>query len=86
MASVGTAGRPVHTDVGSAAGRQAPHDSAESNEIGCEATPFTIVKPIDPLRVDPATSLQWGRTLGVMPSPCTARNPLVAPYQFNQGP
>ncbi|MGO9158196.1 MCE family protein [Mycobacterium sp.] len=30
--------------------------------------------------------LQWGRTLGVMPSPYTARNPIVAPYQFNQGP
>ena len=30
--------------------------------------------------------LQWGRTLGVMPSPYTARNPLVAPYHFNQGP
>ena len=30
--------------------------------------------------------MQWGRTLGVMPSPYTARNPLVAPYQFNQGP
>ena len=30
--------------------------------------------------------LQWGRTLGVMPSPYTARNPLVAPYQFDQGP
>ena len=30
--------------------------------------------------------LQWGRTLGVMPSPYTARNPLVAPYQFEQGP
>lgn len=30
--------------------------------------------------------MQWGRTLGVLPSPYTARNPLVAPYQFNQGP
>ena len=30
--------------------------------------------------------MQWGRTLGVMPSPYTARNPIVAPYQFNQGP
>ena len=30
--------------------------------------------------------MQWGRTLGVMPSPYTARNPLVAPYQFDQGP
>ena len=30
--------------------------------------------------------MQWGRTIGVMPSPYTARNPLVAPYQFNQGP
>jgi phospholipid/cholesterol/gamma-HCH transport system substrate-binding protein len=30
--------------------------------------------------------MQMGRTLGVMPSPYTARNPLVAPYQFNQGP
>jgi phospholipid/cholesterol/gamma-HCH transport system substrate-binding protein len=30
--------------------------------------------------------LQWGRTIGQMPSPYTARNPLVAPYQFNQGP
>jgi phospholipid/cholesterol/gamma-HCH transport system substrate-binding protein len=36
--------------------------------------------------------LQWGRTIGQMPSPCTAGgpfnrgNPLVAPYHFNQGP
>nr|WP_304528380.1 MCE family protein [Mycobacterium sp. E796] len=30
--------------------------------------------------------LQWGRTLGQMPSPYTARNPLVAPYHFDQGP
>jgi phospholipid/cholesterol/gamma-HCH transport system substrate-binding protein len=30
--------------------------------------------------------MQWGRTLGVMPSPYTARNPIVAPYQFEQGP
>ena len=30
--------------------------------------------------------MQWGRTLGVMPSPYTARNPLVAPYHFDQGP
>jgi phospholipid/cholesterol/gamma-HCH transport system substrate-binding protein len=30
--------------------------------------------------------LQWGRTIGQLPSPYTARNPLIAPYQFNQGP
>jgi phospholipid/cholesterol/gamma-HCH transport system substrate-binding protein len=30
--------------------------------------------------------MQLGRTLGVTPSPYTARNPLVAPYQFDQGP
>lgn len=30
--------------------------------------------------------LQWGRTIGQLPSPYTAGNPLVAPYQFNQGP
>lgn len=36
--------------------------------------------------------LQWGRTIGQMPSPCTAGsqynpgNPLVVPYHFNQGP
>jgi phospholipid/cholesterol/gamma-HCH transport system substrate-binding protein len=30
--------------------------------------------------------MQWGRTLGVMPNPYTARNPLVAPYHFEQGP
>ena len=30
--------------------------------------------------------MQWGRTIGVMPSPYTARNPLVAPYHFDQGP
>jgi phospholipid/cholesterol/gamma-HCH transport system substrate-binding protein len=30
--------------------------------------------------------MQWGRTVGVMPSPYTARNPLVAPYHFDQGP
>jgi phospholipid/cholesterol/gamma-HCH transport system substrate-binding protein len=30
--------------------------------------------------------MQWGRTIGQLPSPYTARNPLVAPYQTNQGP
>ena len=30
--------------------------------------------------------LQWGRTIGQMPSPYTATNPLTAPYHFNQGP
>ena len=30
--------------------------------------------------------MQWGRTIGQMPSPYTARNPLVVPYHFNQGP
>ena len=30
--------------------------------------------------------MQWGRTIGQMPSPYTARNPLIVPYQFNQGP
>jgi phospholipid/cholesterol/gamma-HCH transport system substrate-binding protein len=29
---------------------------------------------------------QWGRTIGVMPSPYTAGNPLLAPYRFDQGP
>jgi phospholipid/cholesterol/gamma-HCH transport system substrate-binding protein len=30
--------------------------------------------------------LQWGRTIGQMPSPYTAGNPLVVPYQADQGP
>ncbi|MGE2836890.1 MCE family protein [Mycobacterium sp. SMC-4] len=30
--------------------------------------------------------MQWGRTIGQIPSPYTAGNPLVAPYQHNQGP
>ena len=30
--------------------------------------------------------LQRGRTIGQMPSPYTARNPLVVPYHFDQGP
>jgi phospholipid/cholesterol/gamma-HCH transport system substrate-binding protein len=29
--------------------------------------------------------LQWGRTIGQLPSPYTAANPLVVPYQVNQG-
>jgi phospholipid/cholesterol/gamma-HCH transport system substrate-binding protein len=29
--------------------------------------------------------LQWGRTIGQLPSPYTAANPLVIPYQVNQG-
>jgi phospholipid/cholesterol/gamma-HCH transport system substrate-binding protein len=29
--------------------------------------------------------LQWGRTIGQLPSPYTARNPLIAPYHFDQG-
>ncbi|OBG26556.1 virulence factor Mce family protein [Mycobacterium sp. E3198] len=29
--------------------------------------------------------LQWGRTIGQMPSPYTAGNPLVAPYHWDQG-
>lgn len=30
--------------------------------------------------------MQWGRTIGQLPSPYTAGNPLVAPYHENQGP
>jgi phospholipid/cholesterol/gamma-HCH transport system substrate-binding protein len=37
--------------------------------------------------------IQWGRTIGQMPSPCTgsapphgAGNPLVVPYHWDQGP
>jgi phospholipid/cholesterol/gamma-HCH transport system substrate-binding protein len=29
---------------------------------------------------------QWGRTIGVLPSPYTAGNPLLAPYHDDQGP
>jgi phospholipid/cholesterol/gamma-HCH transport system substrate-binding protein len=30
--------------------------------------------------------MYWGRTIGQLPSPVTARNPLVAPYRLDQGP
>ena len=30
--------------------------------------------------------MQWGRTIGQLPSPDTAGNPLVAPYRRDQGP
>jgi phospholipid/cholesterol/gamma-HCH transport system substrate-binding protein len=30
--------------------------------------------------------LQWGRTIGQLPSPYTAGNPLVTPYRWDQGP
>lgn len=30
--------------------------------------------------------MQWGRTIGQLPSPVTAGNPLVVPYHHNQGP
>ena len=30
--------------------------------------------------------MQWGRTIGQLPSPYTAGNPLIVPYQRNQGP
>jgi phospholipid/cholesterol/gamma-HCH transport system substrate-binding protein len=30
--------------------------------------------------------MQWGRTIGQMPSPYTAANPLVVPYHWDQGP
>lgn len=30
--------------------------------------------------------MQWGRTIGQMPSPYTAGNPLIAPYNQDQGP
>mgnify|MGYP002759341089 CR=1 FL=1 len=30
--------------------------------------------------------MQWGRTIGQLPSPYTAANPLVVPYHVNQGP
>lgn len=30
--------------------------------------------------------MQWGRTIGQAPSPYTVRNPLIAPYNFDQGP
>ena len=30
--------------------------------------------------------MQWGRTIGTLPSPYTAGNPLLAPYHLDQGP
>lgn len=30
--------------------------------------------------------MQWGRTIGQLPSPYTKANPLVVPYSFDQGP
>ncbi len=30
--------------------------------------------------------MQWGRTIGQFPSPYTKSNPLIAPYNFDQGP
>jgi len=30
--------------------------------------------------------MQWGRTIGQLPSPSTGRNPLVVPYHLDQGP
>jgi len=30
--------------------------------------------------------MQWGRTIGQMPSPYTSGNPLTAPYHLDQGP
>ncbi|MGV0793272.1 MCE family protein [Mycolicibacterium sp. XJ1819] len=30
--------------------------------------------------------LQWGRTIGQLPSPYTAGNPLIIPYRWDQGP
>lgn len=30
--------------------------------------------------------MQWGRTIGQLPSPYTAANPLIVPYHLNQGP
>jgi phospholipid/cholesterol/gamma-HCH transport system substrate-binding protein len=30
--------------------------------------------------------MQWGRTIGQMPSPYTAGDPLIAPYHWDQGP
>jgi phospholipid/cholesterol/gamma-HCH transport system substrate-binding protein len=30
--------------------------------------------------------LQWGRTIGQLPSPYTRVNPLIAPYRWDQGP
>jgi phospholipid/cholesterol/gamma-HCH transport system substrate-binding protein len=30
--------------------------------------------------------MYWGRTVGQMPTPVTARNPLVVPYHLDQGP
>lgn len=33
-----------------------------------------------------ALEMQWGRTIGQLPSPVTAGNPLVAPYHIDQGP
>jgi phospholipid/cholesterol/gamma-HCH transport system substrate-binding protein len=30
--------------------------------------------------------MQWGRTIGQLPSPYTSGNPLIAPYRLDQGP
>jgi phospholipid/cholesterol/gamma-HCH transport system substrate-binding protein len=30
--------------------------------------------------------MYWGRTIGQLPSPATAGNPLIIPYRADQGP
>lgn len=59
---------------------------ADLDEMRRGATTLTVVEPTDPVLAAPATGLQCGRTFGVIPSPYTVRNALVAPYQSNQGP
>ena len=85
--------------------RNLPVPEAHAGQMDCEGDSANLTAVIDLTlsRLDSALftgtrfegnltelELQWGRTIGQMPSPCTARlnpgNPLVVPYHFDQGP
>ena len=51
---------------------------------GISCVPFENFRDVE--RELTELEMQWGRTIGQTPSPVTWRNPLVTPYNLNQGP
>ena len=98
LKSLGDAGPALTRSVGVFATFPWPKDTIDKFLRGDYAN-ITLIVDLTLSRLDSAfftgtrwegdlteLELQWGRTIGQLPSPYTGANPLLAPYRFDQGP
>ena len=98
LRSLGDAGPALTRSLGMLGTYPFPKDQLDKWFRGDFAN-ITIVADLTLSRIDTALftgtrwegnltelEMQWGRTIGQLPSPFTSVNPLLAPYHFDQGP